>query len=101
MSPTSTKTNVIPVMMRIAVNIQSMGAANVEACGGSHQVMERLPLFRREGQVRRLRLRRLHRHRRRLRAVLLMPRLDRIRPGGKALDAVAAVRAGRRIEGMR
>src|SRR5712691_11112717 len=39
MSPASTSTNVIPVMIRIATYMRSIAGANVDAWGGSHQFM--------------------------------------------------------------
>src|SRR4029077_1990137 len=38
-SPASTSTNAIPVMIRIAMNRPSIGPANVEPLSGSHQCM--------------------------------------------------------------
>src|SRR4029077_11970742 len=91
-SPTSTSTNVIPVMIRIAVNMVSIGWAKVEPWGGSHQCMD-VSLFRREREVCGLRIAARHRHRRRLHPVLLVPRLERVDPRRQARDAEGALGA--------
>src|SRR2546422_8618915 len=77
--PDSTTTNAMPVMIRIAMKRPSIGPANVEPLGGSHQCMERSSFssLGREAEVPRLRLAARHGHGGGLRAVLLVPRLDR------------------------
>src|SRR5207244_11894666 len=99
-NPTSTSTNAMPVMIRIAKKRPSIGPANVEALSGSHQRMRRssVDLLGGEAEVRRLRLAPRHRHRRRLRAVFLLPRLDRVGAGRKSLDRKRAVRPRDRKE---
>src|SRR5256885_9116949 len=93
--PDSTTTNAMPVMIRIAMKRPSIGPANVEPLGGSHQCMERSSFssLGREAEVPRLRLAARHGHGGGLRAVLLVPRLDRVRPGRQPADGVAPVGA--------
>src|SRR5688572_9761302 len=100
--PTSTSTSAIPVMIRITRNSMSIGPANVEAAGGSHQDMGRLLLAlpRGEGEGGRLALRPRYRDGGRLRAELLVPRFDGIRPGRQALDCEAAIRPRNGVERM-
>src|SRR5256885_6205069 len=98
-SPTSTITNAIPVMMRIARNSVSIGPANVDPASGSHQRMRSLlALVRGEGEVGRLAFGARDGHGRRLRAELLMPCLDRIGARRQALDREAAVLPRHRVE---
>src|SRR5213082_2086806 len=94
-NPTSTSTNAIPVMIKIARNRPSIGPVNVEALSGSHQRMglSSVSSLGGEAEVRRLRLAPRHRHGRGLHAVLLVPGLDRVGPGRETLDREAAVRA--------
>src|SRR5213596_2050512 len=94
-NPTSTSTNAMPVMIRIAKKRPSIGPANVEALSGSHQRMRRSSVssLGGEAEIRRLRLAPRQRHGRGLRAVLLVPGLDRVGPGREPLDREAAVRA--------
>src|SRR6266566_10132913 len=98
--PTSTITSAIPVMIRIARNSPSIGPANVEAAGGSHQCMRRilLALVRGESEVGRLALGARHRDCGRLRAELLMPRFDGVRPRRQTLDRETAVRTRHGVE---
>src|SRR5438874_9069034 len=93
-SLTSTTTNAIPVMIRIARNSPSIGPANVDPASGSHQRMGRvlLALPRGESEVGRLARGAGHSHRRRLRAELLVPCFDRIRARRQSFDREAAVR---------
>src|SRR5437763_16195710 len=102
-NPTSTSTNAMPVMIRIARNRPSIGPVNVEALSGSHQCigLSSVSSFTREAEVRRLGLASRHRHAGGLRAVLLMPRLDRVRPGRQTLEREAPVRAAHAEERMR
>src|SRR3989475_10437720 len=103
-SPASTSTNAIPVMIRIAMNNPSIGPANVDPFSGSHQCMVQPPSFsslRCEREVLCLRLAPGHRHGGGLCPVLLMPRLDRIRPRRQPLDREAAVRAAHAVERVR
>src|SRR6266508_4402907 len=98
-NPTSTTTNAIPVMMRIARNSASIGPANVDPASGSHQRMRLSSrLVRGEGEVGRLTLGSRDRHGRRLCAELLMPCFDRIRSRRQSLDREAAVRPGDRVK---
>src|SRR5437870_12783517 len=93
-NPTSTSTKAMPVMIRIARNRPSIGPVNVEALSGSHQCigLSSVSSFTREAEVRRLGLASRHRHAGGLRGVLLMPGLDRVRPGGPALALAGPVR---------
>src|SRR2546425_4220603 len=90
-------------MIRIAMNRPSIGPANVEPLGGSHQCMgcSSFSSLGREAEVRRLRLAARHGHGGGLRAVLLVPRLDRVRPGGQPADGIAPVGAAHAEEGVR
>src|SRR2546429_7443434 len=94
-NPTSTSTNAMPVMIRIAKKRPSIGPANVEALSGSHQRMRRSSVssLGGEAEIRRLRLAPRHRHRRGLRAVLLVPLLDLVRPRRHPLPAERAAAA--------
>src|SRR3989440_13053936 len=92
-SPTSTSTNAIPVMIRIAMNRPSTSPANVEPLSGSHQFigLSSVGSLGGEAEIRRLRLAPRHRHGGGLRAVLLVPGLDGVGAGRKPLDREAAV----------
>src|SRR5436309_13382286 len=94
-NPTSTSTNAMPVMIRIARNRPSIGPVNVEALSGSHQCigLSSVSSFTREAEVRRLGLTSLHRHAGGRRTVLLMPRLDRVCPGRPVVGGEAPVAA--------
>src|SRR5438093_11402388 len=87
-NPTSTSTNAMPVMIRIARNRPSIGPVNVEAFSGSHQCigLSSVSSFTREAEVRRLGLASRHRHAGGLRPILLMPRLDRVRHPRQTLE---------------
>src|SRR5258708_30483078 len=90
-SPSSTSTKAMPVMIRIAMNRPSIGPAKVEPLSGSHQRMElsSVSSLGREAEIRRLGLAPRHRHRGGVRAVLLVPRLDHVGPGWQGFDGVA------------
>src|SRR2546430_14829065 len=102
-NPTSTSTNAMPAMIRIAKKRPSIGPANVEALSGSHQRMRRSSVssLGGEAEIRRLRLAPRPRPRRRLRAVLLVPGLDRARPPRQPLDGERAAAPAHAEEGMR
>src|SRR5438445_13367557 len=101
-TPASTNTKATPVMIRIAMNRPSVGPANVEALGGSHQCMRcsSFSSLRREREVRRFRLAARHRYRGGLRAVFLVPCLDRVCPGWQPADGVAPIGAAHAEEGV-
>src|SRR5947207_16019819 len=102
-NPTSTSTNAMPVMIRIARNRPSIGPVNVEALTGSHQRigLSSVSSFTREAEVRRLGLASRHRHAGGLRPVPLVPRLDGVGPWRQALEREAPVRTAHPEERMR
>src|SRR5256886_17642865 len=93
--PDSTTTNAMPVMSRIAMKRPSIGPANGEPLGGNHQCMERSSFssLGREAEVPRLGLAPRPGHGGGLRAVLVVPRLHRVRPGRPPADGAHHVGA--------